>query len=212
MRVNRMAEEKFWLDNNYSALVTNLEFVPRPSHTLGEKLNIYSRIILIVGILLALYGWDKAPIFILASILILAAAYLSKGDDLKQGFTLTPTATDPDVKNITVSPLYSEEWQINPPTYDYTSDVVSEPVNFEQQVNPQERPYSQYMTNSNFLPRDDQYIQALGSKSGALTHMNSAFLRHDLAFRDNTTRIFKMKLKNRFKQEGYDTFSPYSGN
>lgn len=207
-----MSEEKFWLDANYSVLFTNLEFIPRQGQSFGEKLNIYSRIAIVVTLMLTLYGWEKAPIFLLAALLILAAIYISRGEDLKQGFTLTPTATDPDVKNITVSPLYSEEWQINPPTYDYTSGTVEEPVDFYQPINPQERPYAQYMTNTNILPRDDQYIQALGSKSGALTHMNSAFLRHDLAFRDNMTRIHKMKLKNRFRHEGYDTFSPYSGN
>lgn len=207
-----MSEEKFWMDGNFSILFTNPEFVPGKDQDINKKLNIYSRIVLVITLLLALYGWDKAPIFFLASFLIIAVVYITQGKDLKQGFTLTPTATDPDVKNITVSPLYSEEWQINPPTYDYTAGTVEEPTNFYEPINPQERPYAQYLTNTNLLPRDDQYIQSLGTKSGALTHMNSAFLRHDLAFRDNMTRIFKLKLKNRFRHQGYDTFSPYSGN
>lgn len=210
-----MSEEKFWMDGNYSVLFTNPEFIPKKENSFEENLNIYSRIVILITVLLSVYGWEKAPIFLLASLLIISVMYITRGKekDLKQEFTITPTATDPDVKNITVSPLYSEEWQITPPTYDYTSGSgVVENTNFYEPINPQERPYAQYLTNTNFLPRDDQYIQTLGTKSGALTHMNSAFLRHDLAFRDNMTRIQKLKLKNRFRHEGYDTFSPYSGN
>ena len=205
-------EESFWLNGDFSVLFTNPKLIPSSKFSLGENLNIYSRLLFLSTGFLLISGWEHTALFFLAGmILILAVAYIKGGN--KQNFTITPTYPSTDFTNITVSPSYSEEWQVNPAGIDYTDNVVGDPqYEFEEPVNPQEKPYGQYLTNTNFLPTDDAYINQIGTKNGAITYMNSAFLRHDLGFRDNMTRISKLKLKNRFRHNTNDTFSPYSGN
>lgn len=203
-------EEKFWLNGDLSVLTKKWNILPSEGDSIGAKLNAFTRLLILGTIILTIFGWEKTPLMFLAGmIIIISIAYRESG---KQGFTITPTYLDSNVNNITVSPLYAEEWQVNPPSVDYTISSAPDVPEFKVPQNPQERPYGQYLTNTNFLPRDDEYVQAIGTKNGAISFMNNAFLRNDLAFRDNMTRIQKLKLKSQFRHNSHDTFSPYSGN
>ncbi len=48
-----------------------------------------------------------------------------------------------------------------------------------------------------------------GGARNAREYYNSTFLKNDLAFRENMTRIYKKKLDRRFRHNTQDTWSPF---
>lgn len=125
-------------------------------------------------------------------------------------FTVIPTNLTP-FKHTTVSPIFAEEWHIRPPAYDLYENRVPEREYIENKIDdPRNYPYAQYLTKTNLLPHDQKqvnlYCNGLGSARG---YINSNFTQHDIAFRENMTRILKKKLQRRFRHECNDSFSPY---
>lgn len=207
--------EKFWLDDPCS-LFSSFNFLPLNTLTLNEKLNALTRIAIIIAIILYCLDYSQWLIFLLISlvvIILLKYVTLKKEPENKESFTLTPTYTGLDLQQTTVAPLFSEEWQIYPPTYDlYVEEPLPTEDLFEIPLHPQSYPFGQVLSVTNLLPNDEYHTRMLnGGVRESREYMNSAFLRNDLAFRDNLTRVYKKSLARRFRNSCNDSFSPYSG-
>lgn len=203
-----MSDEKFWLDGSPQELINDFKLIPNKDDSLNSKLNTYTRILIIITVFLFCLGNEYWYAYALGGFLVIIAfAYFNKG---KQGFAITPTYLSENVPQTTVAPLFAEEWQVTPTTYDLV-DNFDEPKTFEEPLTPQQYPYGQYLTHINYLPQDEEASRTfMGSSNKAREYINSTFARNDIAFRENMTRIYKMKLKNRFKNSCNDSFSTYS--
>lgn len=130
-----------------------------------------------------------------------------------ENFSVTPTYVGTDFQQTIVAPTYAEEWQIPPPAYDLYTNVPytgAEEDTFEAPMRPQSYPYGQYLTNTNLMPGDEYYTRmGCGGARTAREYVNSTFLRHDLARRENMTRLYKKQLSRRFRNNTNDTFSPF---
>ena len=136
-------------------------------------------------------------------------------EDLIEKFSIVPTYTGSDFQQTIIAPTFAEEWQIPPPAYDlYTQVPYPESSGsqntFETPLKQQSYPYGQYLTRTNLLPSDEYYTHlGCGGARSAREYVNGAFLRHDLARRENISRIYKKKLNRKFKNNCNDTFSPF---
>lgn len=156
---------------------------------------------------MVLVKFEHATLFLVVGlILILLLHYTSK----KEGFTITPTYTTTNFLQTEVAPTYSEEWQNPPPIYNTYEAIPEVDEPFEEPPFP-DRPYAQYLTRTNLLPSDEARLKtSLMGSTLARTYANSAILRNELAFRDNITRPFKLKLARRFRNSCNDAFSPFN--
>ena len=137
-------------------------------------------------------------------------------ENVIENFSIVPTYAGTDFQQTVISPLFSEEWQNPPPAYDLYTNVPY-PANsgskdtFEMPLKPQSYPYGQYLTRTNLLPSDEYYSHlGCGGARSAREYQNSNFLRHDLARRENMSRIYKKSLDRRFRHSCNDTFSPFT--
>ena len=212
-------EEKFWLDDPCT-LFLNIRLFPLPEMSRNAKLNALTRCSLIISGVLYVMQYEWWFTFLILTILtILVLKYAGKGkgdDDNKEGFTLVPTYANPDFQTTTVAPLFAEEWQIIPPAYDLYENqppTAAEGATFEEPMNPQSYPYGQYLTRTNLLPSDEYGTHMLnGGPRQAREYINTSFLRHDMAHREQMTKLYKKKLARRFRHtNSSDTFSPFSG-
>ena len=71
-------------------------------------------------------------------------------------------------------------------------------------------PYGQFLTITNQLPGDENYIRSKGQLSTARDFANSAFMRHRNAFQEDMMRIQKKKIARRFGQNLYTVSSAYT--
>lgn len=210
---------KFWVEQP-SALLENVYFFPSYGMTLSEKLNALTRLVIVIaGVLLYLKNKWWLAFLTVGLLMIILSYYHGKSceDDVKaenniENFSVTPTYISDDFDQTIVAPLYAEEWQVPPPAYDlYTPDNTSS-VGYAEPLQPQSYPYGQYLTKTNLLPIDEQTValNGCGGARQAREYVNGAFLRNDLAFQENMTRIYKKSLDRRFKHNTNDTFSPFS--
>jgi len=203
--------EKFWAQDP-CVLFNNLRIFPTASQTRNEKLNALTRLAIILTSILYYIQYEYWFTFLILSLLIvllLKYGGSKEADTVKEGFTITPTYTGLNLQETSVAPLFAEEWQIYPPAYDLYTNVPP-PTSFEAPLKPQSYPYGQYLTRTNMLPSDEYNIHMLsGGPRNAREYANSAFLRNDLAFRENLTRLYKKQLNRRFRHSCNDTFSPY---
>lgn len=224
---------KFWIDEPV-ALFSDSSVLPSRNMTQAEKLNALTRLVLLISGGLYLSGYKYWATFLIGGVLVVLLMYCTTGkkpvDDsdneqtelepdsetLKEGFSIVPTYVGTDFNQTIVSPTFAEEWQIPPPAYDEYTQVPyvgDQQDTFEVPLIPQSYPYGQYLTKTNLLPSDEYYTHmGCGGTQNAREYVNSSFLRHDLAFRDNMTRIYKKSLARRFRQNTQDTFSPYHSN
>ena len=139
---------------------------------------------------------------------------LKYGGSIKsqEGFSIVPTYANPNVSETIVAPLFSEEWQINPESYSLYENIPDiEGNKFLEPLTPQSYPFGQILSKSNLLPSDEYATHMLnGGQRQAREYVNGAFLRHELAFRDNIQRVYKKKLNRRFQQNTNDNFSSFS--
>lgn len=205
-------KEKFFVDDP-CVLFTNIRLFPLANMTKDEKLNALTRLSIAIAAILYFMQYENWLTFLILAILIVVLLkYAStKGEQqTKEDFTLVPTYASPDLHTTTVAPLFAEEWQIYPPAYDL---YVNTPpvVKFEEPLMPQSYPYAQYLTRTNLLPSDEYATHMLnGGPRQAREYVNGAFLRHELAHRENMTRLYKKKLARRFRHTNTnDTFSPF---
>lgn len=207
-----MMEHKYWVEEP-CVLFQSMSLFPKKEMTKQEKLNSLTRLVLLITVVLYLIGSKHWFVFMVASLLILTMVNYAGNCNGSENFTITPTYMSNDLQQTVTAPLFAEEWQIPPPAYDlYTnSDDCCNIEYFDEPLQPQSYPYGQYLTRTNILPSDEYYTHT--SDGGARTareYVNSSFLRNDLAFRDNMTRVYKKKLERRFRHNCQDTFSSYS--
>ena len=219
---NEKKDSEKFLAEDLCVLFSNFQIFPTTKQTKDEKLNSLTRLALIITIGLYFYDsepiilWSGAPWFsflIISLLIILLLKYAGKSPNkeiLKEDFTIVPTYTGLNLQETTVAPLFAEEWQIYPPAYDLYVNTPP-PSTFNEPLKPQSYPYGQYLTRTNLLPSDEEHIRMLsGGPRNAREFANNAFLRNDLAFRENMTRLYKKSLSRRYRSSCNDTFSPYS--
>jgi hypothetical protein len=219
---------KFWLSDP-CILLTDFAILPTQEMTKAEKMNALTRLALIITGCMFFAKYKHWKAFGVCSILLIILVFVGTPDardiskkapetpetdeSVVENFSIVPTYLGTDFNQTIVSPMFSEEWQIPPPAYDqytqapYTGD---ERDTFEMPLTPQSYPYGQYMTTTNLLPSDEYYIHmGCGGTQTAREYANSTFLRHDLANRENMTRLYKKSLARRFRHNTQDTYSPY---
>lgn len=203
--------EKFWVDD-FTVLFTNIQFFPLSSMTKDEKLNALTRLVIIIGIALYMMKYEHYLTFITVSIIVILLLKYGGSIKSQEGFSIVPTYANPNVSETIVAPLFSEEWQINPDQKDLYIDTPDiEGNKFLEPLTPQSYPYGMLLSKSNLLPSDEYATHMLnGGQRQAREYVNGAFLRHELAFRENIGRIYKKKLNRRFQQNTNDTMSPFS--
>lgn len=215
-------DEKFWTEDP-CVLFNSFQILPTSKQTKNEKLNCLTRLAIIISSLLAFFEYKEDPkiiswytspwfSFLIVSLLaIVLLKYAGKPSEAptKENFTIVPTYPSLDMEQTNVAPLFAEEWQIYPPAYDLYQNQPPEST-FDAPLKPQSYPYGQYLTRTNLLPSDEHHIRMLnGGPRNAREYANTAFLRNEMAFRENLTRLYKKKLNRRFQQSCNDTFSPY---
>lgn len=132
-------------------------------------------------------------------------------DNLRENFSLIPHAIGDTFHHTTVAPTFAEEHRVPPPAYDHYTNIDYTPNTFEEPMKPQAYPYGQYLTTTNMLPSDESRVHhtCSGGSRSARDYVNSVFTKHDLAFKENMTRLYKKKLNRRFRHNTQDTYSPY---
>jgi len=227
------SNDLFWAKDP-CVLFQNFTIFPTPDMTKNEKLNALTRLAIVVSIIMYFMEYQHWFVFLILSLLVIVIlAYAGdpesfntkkikdtdsiesdeESEDGIERFTVTPTYVGTDFQQTVVSPTYAEEWQNPPPAYDLYTNVPSTmyPETFETPLKPQSYPYGQYLTKTNLLPGDEYYTHlGCGGPKTARSYVNSTFLRHDLAFRDNMIRLYKKKLNRRFRSNNNDSFSPYN--
>lgn len=204
-----MSSVKFWVEDP-SILFTDLVFFPTIEMSREQKLNALTRLAIIISVVMYCMDYNKWLVFLLTSIIILIMVNYAKCSE-KENFTIVPTHIGDDFHTTVVAPLFSEEHRVPPPAYDHYTSVDLTPTTFKEPIRPQEYPYGQYLTRSNLLP-GDEYATHVNPNGGAKTareYVNSTYLKHDLAFKENMTRLYHKKLNRRFRHNTNDTFSPY---
>lgn len=128
----------------------------------------------------------------------------------RENFSIIPTQITP-FTHTTVSPIFAEEWHVRPPVYDmYVNRPRPPPASIKKVEDPRDFPYGQYLTHTNLIPSTEKQIDLFcNSRGAAIGYVNSSFTQHDIAFRENITRILKKKLQRRYRHECNDTFSPF---
>lgn len=200
-------KEKFFIDDPV-VLLTNLKFFPTSSMTRDEKLNAMARLSALISAVLYAIKYEYWYVFGAASLITILVLKISSSEEKMETFATVPTYLSNDVNVTTVAPLYAEEHQIYPPAYDIYENIPA-PRPFEEPLTPKSYPYGQYLTRTNLLPSDEMVAHTMGGQSKARSYINGAFTRHELAHRENMTRLYKKKLARRFRHNTNDTFSPY---
>lgn len=229
--------ERFWVED-ISILFNRIQLIPTTNMTKPEQMNILTRLIIIATIILWFCKWQWWKEFAFISIItVIIFNYNKIGCDttapIREGFTVTPTfgPNDPALAQTYISPLYAEEWQVNPELRSTrtlkTGVKKTYPSSTTLFLNqkPRSYPYGQYLTSTNLLPSSEAQLAAASqsgkgmmNKSMGLTSArefaNSEFLRNDLAFRENMMTTYKRKLNRRYAQNtgyanNYVIGSPY---
>lgn len=208
-----MSEGRFWLEEPCS-IVANVTLLPSSSDTLGEQLNSLTRLTLVAsGVLYAMKYKEWAVVLAISVAVIIVVWLMNRACKGKsEGFSVTPTYMSNDFEQTIVAPTYAEEWQIPPPAYEQYYDNPPEVEYVSDIKDPRSYPYGQYLTQYNLIPSDEEAMSYLsGGATIAREYANSSFLRHDLGFRENMTRLHKLKMARRFRNDRCnDTVSPYS--
>ncbi len=218
---------KFWIENPCK-LFSSFAIFPSNEMSKAEKFNALTRLALIIAAIMYFMKYKHTVTFLVMAMLVIVALNYSNEEhyasnacvDVKptqtniEEFTIVPTYLGTDFNQVTTVPTFAEEWQVGaPPAYDIYTNVPYDGIGkdtFDVPPIPQSYPYGQYLTRTNLLPSDEYYTQlGCGGAKTAREYINSTFLRNDLAFQDNMTRILKKKLNRRFRHNSQDTFSPY---
>lgn len=199
-------------------IFSSFEIIPKKNMTKEEKVNTLTRLLLVVLLVMLIAKVDNQYVLytLVIGIVIIIVANNASRNNGNEGFTLTPYYTGQTFNQTTVAPLHAEEWQVPPPAYDHivNHSGCDDIQDSYEEIPPQSYPYGQYLTRTNQLPGDERHIH-LNSNGGHLQareFANSYYVRNDLAFRDNMTKIYKKSLQRRFKHNTADVYSPYNGN
>jgi hypothetical protein len=216
--------EKFWVED-VTVLLNNIRLLPTNNMSREEKLNVLTRLTIIAAVALYFLKWQWWKEFAFISIIVIILFNYNQvgcGNlPVREGFTVTPTygTNDPAVAQTWISPLYAEEWQVNPELR--TSRKLKDgsgkmyPSSLLLDHKPRSYPYGQYLTKTNLLPSTEAQLASASQAGKGLMNQtfgltsarefaNSEFLRNDLAHREDLMTIYKRKLNRRFAQNtGY---------
>ncbi len=228
--MGKNSSTKFWVED-LCVLFTDLKLFPTIEMSKTEKLNALTRLAIIIAIIMYFMTYEHWFVFLVLSILVIVVLNYAgsstlensrkdkksenngDSDDSIEDFSIVPTYVGTDFQQTVIAPTFAEEWQIPPPAYDIYTQVPypgAASDTFMKPMQPQSYPYGQYLTRTNLLPSDEYYTHlGCGGARTAREYINSTFLRHDLARRENMIRIFKKKLNRRFRHNCQDTFSPF---
>ena len=209
-KVQKEEGQKFWVED-ICVLFSPLTLIPTEKMTKNERLNALTRLVLVVSAVLFYIQYEYwLQVLLISLFAIILFKYGGKKEGGKEGFTVTPTFSSPDMNVTTCAPLFSEEWQIPPPAYDIYENTPQWET-FEVPKTPASYCYGEYLTRTNLLPSDEQAIRLLsGGPRQARAYINNAFLRNELAGRENQQALYKKRLARRFRQNCEDTFTPFS--
>jgi hypothetical protein len=222
--------EKFWVED-ISVLVNNIRLLPTDDMTRDEKLNVLMRIIIISTVALYFLKWTWWKEFVFGATLVcIFFKYNSLGcaTDTRENFSVIPTMGpgDPAIAQTYITPLFSEEWVVNPaltdditPLNGHADDMFPTTLIDNTETS---YPYGQYLTRTNLLPGTEARLAAQSSagNKGMINHnggamsakefANSEWLRNDLAHRENLITTYNRKMNRRYQNngEGY-IISPY---
>jgi len=208
---------KFWVED-VCVLFSDVVILPQKNMTRAEVMNALTRLAILIAIVMYVMEYKHWLTFLLVSVLsIVVMEYASKAKDEKEKklehFSVVPTriSSNEDFHETIVAPLFSEELRVPPPSYDLLEPPLYTTIPEEEPIRPQSFPYSQYLSRTNLLP-SDEYLAHMNPTGGAKTAREfaaSAFTKHDMAFRENMTRIYKKQLQRRFRHNLNDSYSPY---
>lgn len=216
--------EKFWLDSPQD--LVGLYLFPRKEDSISTKLNAFTRILILVVIGMAAFQYKNWPLVLLSGlIVVLVLAYINKNSDVKQGFAkiadldtnieaLDINPYNPsDLRPISLEPTYADSWPNDTTSYDIIDNVIETrnvPMTVDQ-LDFDKRPYGQYITRTNLMPRDELAVQSfMGSSNRARDYINSTFSERDIRAREDSMKFIKLKMNSRFKHNCYNDVSPYS--
>lgn len=200
-----MLEQSFWVDDPIS-LLKDLNPFPNSSMTMNERYNAFTRLVIIITVVMFYMDFQYAlQFFLLALLFIIILKYSSKKKE--ENFGIPPTYIEGSCPMTTVPPLYAEEWQIPPPIYDEYSLIPEEQVNSgEQYPYPV---YGQYMTKSSVLPYQEGMMNNRPLRD-LKPFMTDEFSRNAIQFREDMIRPFVNKINREYRHGCFDQISPYS--
>lgn len=211
-------DKKFWM-RQPSILFKEFCIFPCRDNSFVQNMNCISTLTVVIGAVLLLFGFQPNYVVLgVFIVLVLIAAFVNLRFKNKEGFAKTGHYLDDDFIQTNVTPLYAEEWHLDPPAYELVTAVADDGRDFTEPVygkkygmEPPLAPYRQYLTRTNLLPSDEAEVSLFsGGATGARTFANDAFLRHDLSHRENTMRMYKKINNRRYRSLGYDTISPFT--
>lgn len=206
---------KFWIEDP-AILFSDIVFLPTQGMTREQKLNAVTRLAVLISTGLYFSGQSEWLTFLLGSVLITTIINYSNkipNPILQENFSVVPTRIGDDFESTIVSPSFSEEMRVPAPAYDLYTNVDLSSPDFYEPVRPQSYPYGQYLTKTNLLPADQYYLDQnpSGGARSAREYAGSTFMKNDLAFRENMTRIYKKQIDRRFRHNMVgETFSPFN--
>ena len=77
--------DKFWLEEP-SQLLASVTLLPSPDDSWEEKLNVVTRLVIVLAIILALLGWKHWFTFLVVAIIVIIMIYLLKQNNLIEHF------------------------------------------------------------------------------------------------------------------------------
>lgn len=211
-----MSYNEFWLDNPCN-LFSDFVLLPKKTMSHDEMLNALTRLVIIISIIMYIMEYEYWLLFlIIAIMIIIICKYYYKKDVKKEGFSMNPTYTEGSVPFTTVPPLFAEELQLPPPSYDeYTWTGVSSPqsdASCESQECLTEYPYpifGQYITDTTMLPVEEEETKNRPLKDVQI-YMTDSFTRDQMDYRNDMTRLYVNKINREYKHGCYDQITPYS--
>jgi hypothetical protein len=204
------SNQKFWLDDpmilikDFSLTINNED-----CNNINLKLNILTRIIFIITIIMYAVEFEYWYFFLGISLLIIFALKIISGENKQEKFTIPPTYIQGSEPMSTISPLFSEEIQIPPPIFDeYTNSPINK-CNGDFEYIEDTPVFGQYISNNNLFPYQRSDVASL-SLNDAQLFMNNAFDEDALAFRNDMSRSYINKTARLFRNGCYDQISSYN--
>ena len=94
-----MQRSKFWLENP-KVLFTDVKVLPNQQDDINDKLNTLTKLVIIIAIVLALFGWRYWLVFLIVALLIILLIYLINQNQNSSNTTLREQF-DEDLNNFT---------------------------------------------------------------------------------------------------------------
>lgn len=224
-KTSEILPEKFWLDSPQD--LVGLYLFPRKEDSISTKLNSFTRILIIVVVgMMALQYKNWLVVLLTGLVVVLVLAYINRGsEDKKQGFAkiadldtnieaLDINPYNPsDLRPVNLEPTYADSWPNDTISYDIIDNVIENqnvPMTVDR-LDFDQRPYGQYITRTNLMPRDELAVQSfMGSSNRARDYINSTFAERDVRAREDSMKFIKLKMNSRFKHNCYSEVSPYT--